>query len=210
MDGLRYAAKDPPRVHEKEGSEVSHRTRSAALGTLVLVVAACGGTSSGTPAAAATTPAAAATAAPSATVAAVSTATTGPAAGTCPTAATVNAALGVSLSAPVGVPGGGGTQLPAGSVGLVCEYHGATANVIIEVITNTDPSLISKFSDKFPVPYTAVSGVGDQARSFRQQLGGGKDNEAVVATNGSTLVEVTATATPATLKQVEALVSQLL
>ena len=135
---------------------MSHRTRSAALGTLVLVVAACGGTSSGTPVPAATTP------------------------------------------------------LPAGSVGLVCEYQGAAVNVIIELITNTEPSLISKFSDKFPVAYTAVSGVGDQARSFRQQLGGGKDNEAVVATKGSTLVEVTATATPATLKQVEALVSQLL
>jgi len=188
---------------------VSHRMRSLALGTLVLLVAACGG-SSGTPAPAATTPAAAATAAPSATVAAVSTATTGPAAGTCPTAATVDTALGVTLAAPVGVPGGGGTQLPAGSVGLVCEYHGATANVIIEVISNTDPSLISKFSDKFPVAYSAVSGVGDQARSFRQQLGGGKDNEAVVATKGSTLVDITATATPATLAQVEALVTQLL
>jgi len=189
---------------------VAHRTRSAALGTLVLVVAACGGASSGTPAPAATTPAAAPTAAPSASVAAVSTASSGTAAGTCPTAATVNAALGVSLPAPVAGPGGGGTALPAGSIGLTCEYHGAAANVIIEIITNTDPSLISKFSDKFPVPYTAVAGVGDQARSFRQGLGGGEDNEAVVATKGSTLVEVTATATPATLTQVEALVTLLL
>ncbi len=189
---------------------MSHRTRSLALGTLVLVVAACGGASSGTPAPAATTPAPAVTPAPSATVAAVSTATTGPGSGTCPTAATVNVALGVNLPAPIGVAGGGGTKLPAGSVGIVCEYLGAAANVIIEVITNTDASLISKFSDKFPVPYASVSGVGDQARSFLQQLGGGKDNEGVVATKGSTIVNITATATPATLAQVEALVTQLL
>ena len=53
-------------------------------------------------------------------------------------------------------------------------------------------------------------GVGDQARAFTQPLGAGKDNEEVVATKGSTLVAITATATPATLAQVEALVKQLL
>jgi hypothetical protein len=55
-----------------------------------------------------------------------------------------------------------------------------------------------------------VSGVGDQARSFQQALNGGRDNEGLVATKGSTLVDITATATPATLAQLEALVSQLL
>jgi len=82
--------------------------------------------------------------------------------------------------------------------------------VIIEILKNIVPSDISKFSSKFPVAYKSVSGVGDQARSFFQPLGGGKDNEGVVATKGSTLVAIDATATPASLAQVEALVSQLL
>jgi hypothetical protein len=61
-----------------------------------------------------------------------------------------------------------------------------------------------------PVPYASVSGVGDQARSFSQPLGGGTDNEGVAATKGSTLVGVIATATPATLTQIEALINRLL
>lgn len=122
----------------------------------------------------------------------------------------MDAALGVTVNNPVGVAGAGGTELPAGAKGEVCEYSAKTENVIIIVITNIDPSYISKFSDRFPVPYTSLSGVGDQARAFRQALGGGKDNEGVVATRGSTLVDITATATPASLEQVATLVSQLL
>jgi hypothetical protein len=82
--------------------------------------------------------------------------------------------------------------------------------VIIEVLMNVNPTIIGDFSTKFPVPAQNVSGVGDQARSFDAPLGGGKDNEGVVATKGSTLVSVGATATPATLSQIEALVNQLL
>jgi hypothetical protein len=93
---------------------------------------------------------------------------------------------------------------------MACEYHGATSNVTIELISNTDPSSISLFSSHYPVPFKNVSGVGDQARSFSQPLGGGKDNEGVVATKGTTLVAISATGTPASLAQVEALVSQLL
>lgn len=93
---------------------------------------------------------------------------------------------------------------------MVCEYHATTENVIIEVITNISPSYISQFSVHFPVPYKSVSGVGDQARSFYVNLYGGKDNEGVVATKGSTIVSIGATATPASLSQVEALVNQLL
>jgi hypothetical protein len=48
-----------------------------------------------------------------------------------------------------------------------------------------------------------------QARSFAVSLGGGKDNEGVVATKESTLVDIVATATPASLSQLESLVSQL-
>ena len=45
---------------------------------------------------------------------------------------------------------------------------------------------------------------------FSQSLGGGKDNEGVVASKGSTLVSIDATATPASLGQVQSLVSSLL
>ncbi len=128
----------------------------------------------------------------------------------CPTGATVGSALGITLPSPVGVPGGGTTQLPPAAIGEVCEYHAATYNVIIEILSGVNPSLISSFSDKFPVPYKPVSGVGDQARSFEAPLNGGKDNEGVVATKGSTLVSIGATDTPASLAQVEALVSSLL
>ncbi len=128
----------------------------------------------------------------------------------CPTGPVVGAALGLTLSAPTMIPGGGGPALPAGATGVACDYRGTSSNVLIQLISNIDPSAIGQFSAKFPVPYAAVAGVGDQARSFRQDLNGGKNNEGVVATKGSSLVEITATATPATLAQVEALVNQLL
>ena len=94
--------------------------------------------------------------------------------------------------------------------GEVCEYHESTYNVIIERLTGISPSFITQFSSKFPVAFMTVAGVGDQARAFSAPLGGGKDNEGVVATKGTTLVDITATATPATLAQIEALVNQLL
>jgi hypothetical protein len=52
--------------------------------------------------------------------------------------------------------------------------------------------------------------LGDQARSFSQSFGAGKDNKGVVATKGSNLVDITATDTAASLAQIEALVNQLL
>ena len=128
----------------------------------------------------------------------------------CPTAVTVDAALGTTLPKPVSIVGAAGTTLSAGATALTCEYAGKTYNVIIELITNVDPYSISKFSAQYPVPYVSVSGVGDQARSFVQTLGAGKDNEGVVATKGTALVAIVATATPASLAQVEALVNQLL
>jgi hypothetical protein len=174
-------------------------TGRRALVTLMFVAAisACGGSG-------------VASSTPSPTAATLPTPTTTPAPRGCPTAATVGAALGITLPKPVGVPGNGSTQLPAGAKGEACEYHAQTYNVIIELITNIDPSYIAKFSSRFPVPYASVSGVGDQARSFSAPIGGGKDNEGVVATKGSTLVAIVATATPASLAQLEALVNQLL
>lgn len=194
--------------------------RSRWLATTMLVLAVtvtgCGGSSgpSATPAApappGATATPAAAGATPASPVTAAPLPTTTQASATCPAAATVGTALGVTVAEPVGAAGGGGTQLPAGAKGLACDYAGVGLNVIIELISNIDPSYISKFSAKFPVSYQSVSGVGDQARSFLQTLGAGKDNEGVVATKGSNLVAITATATPASLAQVEALVNQLL
>jgi hypothetical protein len=166
------------------------------------MLAGCGGSTTGP-----TTSGPATTASPTA---AVATPTASKASSVCPTAATVGSALGTTLPNPVGVAAGGGTQLPGGATALVCDYHTATENVIIEVITNISPSYISAFSVHFPVAYNSVSGVGDQARSFYETLGGGKDNEGVVATKGSIMVSIGATATPASLSQVEALVNQLL
>jgi hypothetical protein len=170
-------------------------------------LAACGGSGTSPPAAVAATPTA--TAAPHSTTAAPHS-TTAAAPATCPTAATVGSALGITVPAPTGIKGGGGTQLPPVATGVVCEYRGQTLNVIIELLRNISPSYITQFSTRFPVAFGRVSGVGDQARSFSVSLGGGKDNEGVVATKGSTLVDVTATDTPASLRQIESLVSQLL
>jgi hypothetical protein len=184
---------------------------------LSVALAACGGSSSTPAASTAATPvastpatsAASVTTSPAASAAPISTPTTTTAAATCPTAATVDAALGTSLPAPVGI-GTGSTQLPAGATGVACEYHASAYNVIIELISNIAPSSITNFTKHFPVPPTAVSGLGDQAQAFSQSLGPGKINEGVVATKGTTLVSIGATYTPATLAQVEALVNSLL
>lgn len=175
----------------------------------VLVLAACGSAATGTPPPAGSTPGGATTA-PGVSAPPLVTPKITTAAASCLTADTVGAALGITVQAPVSVVGGGGTLLPAGSKSVVCEYHGTGLNVIIEVITNTDPSYISKFTAKFPATPVSVPGVGDQAWSFLVQLGGGKDNEGVAAAKGSTIVTIGATATPASLKQVEDLVTTLL
>jgi hypothetical protein len=127
----------------------------------------------------------------------------------CPSGSTIGSALGITLPNAVSVAGGTVT-IPGGAHGIACEYHGMSDNVIIELITNISPSYISQFSVHFPGGYKTVSGVGDQARTFVQPLGGGKDNEGVVAVKGSTIVSIDATATPASLAQLEALVNQLL
>jgi hypothetical protein len=191
----------------------SSRWLAGTMLVFALTAAACGGSSTASPTVApAGTPTAAtatATATTAATSAPIATVAVTTASAACPTAATVNTALGTSLPEPVSVAASG-ASLPAGTVGVSCEYAGKTSNVLIEILTNTDPSIIASFSSKFPVAYTTVSGVGDQARAFTQSLGAGKDNEGVVATKGKTLVYIIATAAPATLAQLEALVSTLL
>ena len=196
-------------------SPLSRSGRSMMVGgagvVMTLAIAACASATTPPPAVTAAPPTAVisgpiASAAPS-FAAVVSAAPSGP--GTCPSATAVGYALGITVSAPVAVPGGGGTQLPAGATAIACDYHGTGLNVIVEEITNVDPSYLSKFTAKFPVAPVAVPGLGDQADSFKQALNGGKDNEGVVAAKGSTIVDVTATDTPATLAQLETLVGSL-
>jgi hypothetical protein len=182
------------------GVNMSFNSSGRLAVTLLLftfALAACGGSTKGS---AGSTP----------TVSAVALPTITAAPSTCPTAGTVGSTLGITLPAPVGVKPSGTSPFPPGATALVCDYHTQTLNVIIEVVRNIVPSDISLFSSHFPVAYKSVSGVGDQARSFTVSIGGGRDNEGVVATKGSTLVAITATATPAPLGQVEALVNQLL
>jgi hypothetical protein len=168
---------------------------------MIATVSACGGLSSGSPSPSASIP--------SPTPVAIATPKSTAAPSSCPTGARVGSALGITLPKPVGILAPGTASLPAGASEEVCEYHAQTYNVIIVRITKISPSYISQFSTQFPVAFTTVSGVGDQARAFSVPLGGGKDNEGLVATKGTTLVAITATATPATLVQIEALVNQL-
>lgn len=163
-------------------------------------LAACGGTS--TPAGT-SAPGTAATP----TVAAAATTAAAP---SCPSGGTVGSALGTTLPDPTGVVSPGGTALPSGATDINCDYHTTSENVIISILTGIPASYISKFSDQFPVTFTPVSGVGDEARSFSVALGGGKNNEGLVAAKGSTVVALVATATPATLSQVKSLVNSLL
>jgi hypothetical protein len=118
--------------------------------------------------------------------------------------------LGITLPNPTGVTSPGSTTLPAGATDINCDYHGTADNVIISILTGIPASYISQFSNQFPVKYQPVSGVGDEARSFVQALGGGKNNEGLVAAKGSTVVAIVATYTPATLSQIESLVNSLL
>ena len=164
-------------------------------------LAACGGTS---------TPAGTSAPGTSAATPTVAAAATTAAAPSCPSGGTVGSALGTTLPDPTGVTSPGSTTLPSGATDINCEYHTTTENVIISILTGIPASYISKFSDQFPVTFTPVSGVGDEARSFTEALGGGKNNEGLVAAKGSTVVALVATATPATLSQIESLVNSLL
>jgi hypothetical protein len=174
--------------------------RAALLVTAAAALAACGGTGTLPPSSAASTPT---PSGPTPTAAAAH--------AQCPSGTTIGSALGIALPNPVSVANGDtGPPLPGGATGMGCEYHGTSDNVIIEFVTNISPSYISQFSAHFPGGYKTVSGVGDQARYFSQPLGGGKDNEGVVAVKGSTIVAIDATDTPASLAQLESLVNQLL
>ena len=145
-----------------------------------------------------------------ATLAACGGSSTNPTASTCPSGATVGSALGITLPDATDVVGASLATLPAGATGIVCDYKGASDNVLITALQNIPASDISKFSAKFPVTFKPVSGVGDEARSFFQSLGAGRNNEGVVAAKGTTVVSIVATYTPATLSQLEALVNSLL
>ncbi len=200
-------------------TEASHVTRSnsywipfATLGAAA-VLAACGSSSPAASSSSGSTPTAAPTAQPATAAPTVALPTTTTASSSCPSGSTVASALGtVALPNAVGIAGGGTTELPTGATGIVCEYVGGTSgqNVIIEVIQNIPSSYISAYSSKFPANFKTVSGLGDVARSFQTTITGGKTNEGVVAAQGTTIVAVIATGTPASLSQVESLVGSLL
>jgi hypothetical protein len=140
----------------------------------------------------------------------VPTPTAAAAAAQCPSGSTVGSALSTTLPDAVVIPNTGTSQLPSGATGISCDYHAASYNVIITVLQNVSASDISQFSQHFPVAFKPVSGVGDEARSFFESLGAGRNNEGLVAAKGSTVVAIVATYTPATLSQLEALVNSLL
>jgi hypothetical protein len=200
-------------------TEASHVTRSNSywipLATLAAAatLAACGSSSPAASSGSGSTPTPAATAPPATAAPTVALPTTTTASSSCPSGSTVDSALGTSgLPNAVGIKGGGSTELPAGASGIVCEYVGGTSgvNVIIEVIQGIPSSYISAYSSKFPTNFKTVSGLGDEARSFQTTITGGKTNEGVVAAQGTTIVAVVATGTPATLSQIESLVGSLL
>jgi|HubBroStandDraft_1064217.scaffolds.fasta_scaffold58060_2 hypothetical protein len=200
-------------------TEESHVTRSNSywipFATLAAaaILAACGSSSPATSSSSGSTPTAAPTAPPATAAPTVALPTTTTASSSCPSGSTVASALGTAaLPNPTGIVGGGSTQLPAGATGIVCEYLAAAAgeNVIVEVIQNIPSSYISAYSSKFPAAFKSVSGLGDIARSFSASIGGGKTDEGVVAAQGTTIVAVVATGTPASLSQIESLVSSLL
>jgi hypothetical protein len=168
-------------------------------------LAACGGSSTNPTASTSSSAAATPTvAAPTAT------ATASTVAAHCPSGSTVGSALGITLPDATNVVGGNTASLPPGATGIVCDYKGASNNVLITALVNIPASYISSFSQHFPVAFKTVSGVGDVARSFFEPLGAGKNNEGLVAAKGTTVIAIVATYTPATLSQLEALVNSLL
>jgi hypothetical protein len=194
-----------PSTLQTEGILVTGRNHRLFLLALpfAATLAACGGSST-TP-----TPSTSSSAAATPTVAAP-TATASTVAAHCPSGSTVGSALGITLPDATNVVGGNTASLPPGATGIVCDYKGASNNVLITALVNIPASYISSFSQHFPVAFKPVSGVGDQARSFFEPLAGGKNNEGVVAAKGTTVIAIIATYTPATLSQLEALVNSLL
>jgi hypothetical protein len=197
--------------HEAAGVSLGRHHGSARIAVTLLALAgslaACGGSTASSSTGA--TSGAAATATPAAstpTAAAFN-------AASCPDATTVGSALGVTLPAPTGVPSG--VKLPTGATGVVCNYLSSSLDVLISMVSNISSSYVAQqeqavTSRSATVKFTSVSGVGDQAVSYDYTFSGSFTAEGVLATKGSNFVAVSATRTPATLSQVEALVNQLL
>ncbi len=190
------------------------RSSSSWLAIAMLVAAvtisACGGPSASPPTGSHSPSATAAAITPSPTAIATPVPTASPAVPGCPGAAVVGDTLGTHVDEPTTVANSLGKSLPSGAKAVACKYAGNGETVLIELFSNIASSNISLFSNKFPVKYTSVKGVGDQARAYSKSLGGGKQNIQVVATKGKNLVSITALATLASLSQIEALVTQLL
>ena len=84
-------------------------------------------------------------------------------------------------------------------------------NVIIEV--HPEHPVVVRLRIQLEVPYefqNRCPGWATSPAPSSTTVGGGKTNEGVVAAQGTTIVAVVATDTPATLTQVESLVGSLL
>ena len=185
----------------------------AAVVVIAVILGACGASTSPLASTAASPGSSGGTASPAASTGAIPTVLATTASLACPAAPIVDAALGVTVAPPVNVTGGSpSATFPPGALVIVCEYVGVGEgqNVVIGLLDNMPASTIDTYSNRFPVPFSAVPGLGDDARAWRQTLSSGVTNEGVVAVSGSNLVNITATGTPATLAQVEALVRSLL
>jgi hypothetical protein len=193
-------------------ASTSPRGRAAWLalaGAVALVASACGSATTSSPSAASATSAS--------TAAATSAAATTPAAPVasahCPASSAIGSALGVTAPPATTVPGA--SALPAGASGVVCNYLTPSFDVLVEVFVNITPAFIARGEQQInahtsSVTFSPVSGVGDTAYSYHYSLGAAGTAEGVLAVKGTTFVAVSATRTPASLSQVEALVNQLL
>jgi hypothetical protein len=174
---------------------------AAALGSLV--VAACGGTSSGTSPATGT----AGTATPVASAPASSSAA-GTATLSCPSAATAGAALGLTLPTP--------TTSSSTADSMECNYLSGTSDVLIlevkgiatSYISSAEASMAASMSS-LNINFVPVSGVGDQAYSYSYAIGT-STAEGIMAAKGTTYVGIACTMTTTTLPKIEAYANQLL
>jgi len=203
---------------------MSHRiTVPSLLAGLIAVVALAGcgsssapSSSSSAPSGATATPASAATATPAPTVAAIN-------ASACPPASTIGGGLGVTLPNPTVVaPGASASALPAGAVGIACEYlddTGTTPVVVIVALgagvptswftTQEQEQVASLQKSGLSINFAPLSGLGDEAATY-QYTAGSATVEGVLAIQSGNFAGVFTDGTSASLSQIESLVKSLL
>jgi hypothetical protein len=190
------------------------RTTPVALfgAAVALLMVACGGSTStpSTGASSTTPPTSAPTAAPtSATAASL----------TCPSASAVGTALGHTYAAPISRPG---TDLPAGDVGVSCEYLEQSAPISITILAiGTGPVSVpfitqteaaekkAALAQHVTLTIRNVSGVGTQAAILTFIKAGVTTEDDLLAYSGETGVSILVNPA-ASDSQLEAFATQLL